>query len=1109
MADAGAHSAPVSACAPENVVGMWLAQEVLKPQSHKRGKVPTDLENYPRTDLLHEPLPWDVKENHRKFFIVMLGEIDMTVALLDLYERFPDGLDEPRPSNQASPLAYLLFDNTGRIVREPDCVSLASFAWGLRHALEDQLYQLRDWPHAEVMLKSEFLERLVPVDAQNHWLQATPEFLIESLHFIAAEFGLTRKQLRIRVDAFEVYLPAGKVGTEANPVYPEMPLLNSFHLADLLALQARVEQENVPETLAQYLAMRPQGGSPDLLSDKAAVEELLAPHRFPHARWPVAGGHGLVSLQQAAVNAVQSHLGGTKGVLAVNGPPGTGKTTLLRDLIAYCVCERAAALIGFENPKTAFTKTNRSVPAGSAFYSISLMNPSLRGFELLVASSNNRAVENVSLELPQTKSVEDGIHYFPSIAKSLYGHASGATENDEGDVWCAKDADDEFPPMGDSAGPADSGELLSWGIVAAALGNSMNRNVFANRFWFDKHRSMQTYLKAVRGQDVRIRVDSGPEERYIQPALLSEEPDLWLDPAQQKREWSRLRTEFKRLKEHVHCRMEELEAARALPAKYEELRSLSVAAKQMLAEHEQAMVYSTQEHERASSDFSGLEAKSDDARRDVDAWGAARPGFFARMFGTAAFRDWNYQQAKKQGYASELTQKLRTAKQALTTTEGAYKTHAQRHKELRQQVLVADRDLEACTTEMRELRKQLGGAFVDADFFAAGHEVWNTACAWVDQSLQQERADLFVLALAVHKSFVTLAAAEVQHNLGALFSDWKSSHLQGRDDQELLAHLWSTLFLTVPVISTTFASVPRMLGKLPAEALGWLLVDEAGQAAPQEAVGAMMRAKRAVVVGDPLQIKPVMGLPAPFISHLAAQYGVSPSRWSGEDASVQTLADHASPVNAVFSSGGEPRLAGMPLLVHRRCQEPMFSISNAIAYDGQMVHAAGADPMVPVAQVLGASAWLDVVPRTYTGNKWCAAEGQVVLGLLRQLADAGVQNPNIYLISPFRDVVYGLHSLLRRQTQLMAALGIDDHAWLSGHIGTVHTFQGKEADVVIAVLGAPEDGHERARGWAAGTPNVANVMATRAKYRLYVVGSRQAWGRVGCFATVAKYLPVR
>jgi hypothetical protein len=44
----------------------------------------------------------------------------------------------------------------------------------------------------------------------------------------------------------------------------------------------------------------------------------------------------------------------------------------------------------------------------------------------------------------------------------------------------------------------------------------------------------------------------------------------------------------------------------------------------------------------------------------------------------------------------------------------------------------------------------------------------------------------------------------------------------------------------VPVISTTFATFDRLLSHLHEEELRWLLIDEAGQAVPQAAAGAMM-----------------------------------------------------------------------------------------------------------------------------------------------------------------------------------------------------------------------------------------------------------------------------
>ena len=51
----------------------------------------------------------------------------------------------------------------------------------------------------------------------------------------------------------------------------------------------------------------------------------------------------LVLLQQAAVNLSLSELR-DGGILAVNGPPGTGKTTLLRDIAAALITERARVM---------------------------------------------------------------------------------------------------------------------------------------------------------------------------------------------------------------------------------------------------------------------------------------------------------------------------------------------------------------------------------------------------------------------------------------------------------------------------------------------------------------------------------------------------------------------------------------------------------------------------------------------------------------------------------------------------------------------------------------------------------------------------------------------
>jgi hypothetical protein len=119
-----------------------------------------------------------------------------------------------------------------------------------------------------------------------------------------------------------------------------------------------------------------------------------------------------------------------------------------------------------------------------------------------------------------------------------------------------------------------------------------------------------------------------------------------------------------------------------------------------------------------------------------------------------------------------------------------------------------------------------------------------------------------------------------------------------------------------------------MLGKLPPESLGWLLIDEAGQALPQAAVGALIRSRRAIVDGDPVQIEPVVILPKTLTRAICQRFGVDPDLFAAPSASAQTLADATSAFASEFPMKTRSRTVGVPLLVHRRCEEPMFGGSR-------------------------------------------------------------------------------------------------------------------------------------------------------------------------------------
>jgi hypothetical protein len=268
-------------------------------------------------------------------------------------------------------------------------------------------------------------------------------------------------------------------------------------------------------------------------------------------------------------------------------------------------------------------------------------------------------------------------------------------------------------------------------------------------------------------------------------------------------------------------------------------------------------------------------------------------------------------------------------------------------------------------------------------------------------------------------------------------------------------------------------------------------------------MGALLRTRRAVIVGDPAQIEPVVALPDTLTQAICRRFGVDPDYYSAPSASAQALADSASSYTTEFQTHVGSRNVGVPLLVHRRCSEPMFSISNTIAYSGLMVSAKLSKPSA-IRDVLGPSAWIHV-----EGNgedKWCREEGDEVLRMLHQLKQMGVK-PDLYVITPFVIVADRLRQTIRESDVLRGWVSDDEWHWINERIGTVHTAQGREAEAVILVLGAPHPTQTGARGWAGGRPNLLNVAVTRAKETIYVVGNRRLWREAGLFRELDRRLP--
>src|SRR5690606_31545860 len=132
------------------------------------------------------------------------------------------------------------------------------------------------------------------------------------------------------------------------------------------------------------------------------------------------------------------------------------------------------------------------------------------------------------------------------------------------------------------------------------------------------------------------------------------------------------------------------------------------------------------------------------------------------------------------------------------------------------------------------------------------------ACPWYSESFKKLQSELFILALKLNEQFIINAnskSSRISTTLAGFFEYLKGEIIPTREEVKAM---WDTFFLVIPVVSSTFASIQKMFKDLKSEDLPWLFIDEAGQAVPQAAVGAIWRSKRVVVVGDPLQIEPVV-----------------------------------------------------------------------------------------------------------------------------------------------------------------------------------------------------------------------------------------------------------
>lgn len=982
-------------------------------------------------------LPWQhkikpPKENYKWRYTLVFGKIEKKVILdhLNTLLKTETVRDWEEPMQGFTCLSVLILDEQG--CPKQDSYVTASYTFGIKTLEKQGNLSLvsQDLEQA----RTDFLERYnIPEVILDDNLPGKED--IVCWNHLNKEINYLKQLSKWWKKEIKVYLLIEEIlkDSELNPSF-----LNSFYLEDLNYL-SDVKEKKLSISLQQYLTLQPlERERKDLIQNKNLLFETFNPSQITSGRWPSKIEYGLYAAQAGAVNTIFSNLRNAEGLQGVNGPPGTGKTTLLLDVIAEIIVNRAKIIseLGCDNlflkGKTGYLKIEKK---NFTLHTYNLVPSLQKNFGIVVASSNNAAVENISKELPLKGKIDVSTFpkadYFSECATTLI--------------------DDE-----------------SWGVLAAALGNSKNRNIFKKAFWLsEKDKSIIGFHDLLN----EVYKDSKNDKTHIHYASFESQNKNFKSLLNDFEEFKKIASSFH---EQLPIFIQNEEKHALLKTELKEIEK-----KISLLSEEKNIIVDKEDKIKKDADRV-LDLLHLHTQRKSSFF------FFQKLFQTNGFKQWNMEAEKIMINLKSINAELEKIKRQLDKNQQDNRVLLSKQSEYKNTLS----QLVAFFLSYKMLQDELIKKYeidpkniFNTEFYQKDLKNIHLLNPYHSPKIAKLRSDIFIAALNLHQDAVLANAKNFRNNLVTYF---EMTAGKVKVDATIAQNLWDTFFFCVPVVSTTLASASRLFPNTTPQQIGWLLIDEAGQATPQSAAGLIHRAKRCVIVGDPLQVEPVVTMPEKLVTKLRNEHSVSVD-WSPYRVSVQQLADRVSLSGTYMNIGDtdEKIWTGFPLRTHRRCDNPMFSIANKIAYSNQMVKAIDTNS---TEELIGASCWFNVSTAPTLINKNVIKEEIDLLNLkITELTTIGYEG-EIYVISPFKSIASYCKEVFRKQPNISC--------------GTIHTFQGKEADIVFLVLGS-DPKSLGARNWASQKPNMLNVALTRAKKRFYVIGNKKLWASCDYFCTMA------
>ncbi|MEU3560277.1 AAA domain-containing protein [Kitasatospora sp. NPDC006786] len=272
----------------------------------------------------------------------------------------------------------------------------------------------------------------------------------------------------------------------------------------------------------------------------------------------------------------------------------------------------------------------------------------------------------------------------------------------------------------------------------------------------------------------------------------------------------------------------------------------------------------------------------------------------------------------------------------------------------------------------------------------------------------------------------------------------------------------------------------RQLEKTP-KLFDLVIIDEASQCSVPSVLPLLLRAKRALIIGDPMQLGHIASISPQQEGAARQRAGLSAAWLEEHQLSYRT--------HSVYDAARAGASSALLLDEHYRCHPEIADVVNGHCYAGRLKVLTDVRNQVPALDLAGghgpgaALSWVDVPTgesaRGLRGGSWCnTMEASAVERVVSELLGRLPADAKVGVVTPFR----AQKELLERRLR-------DDRVL----VGTVHAFQGGQRDVMVLTLVATDNAPQNTIHWVASQMNLWNVAITRAKSQLITIGHRAFW----------------